>query len=271
VRASVKQLLQSSQAFMQLPPDKQREVARNTALVADYLAAPEGFPCYSIPGGVAMPPAHALGPFDDPGPQEQDFGTARQAVSEIGKGGFRADAAREGAKAAGLLMKQVNFPKFVASLIQGVFQAIVKSSIEQMQAYSAMIADVAKSLQQFADDNVTENQGRDDMVDRFPDVFEIGQDEWGGTGEPRLKLRDGVDESAALQRVNSSVQFADGPLKSLDVSDETVEKGTRYRRPPPTRQAAPAVDGEPGTDGHQSYRRDGRAHLREDHVRFPGT
>ncbi len=31
-----------------------------------------------------------------------------------------------------------------------------------------MIASVAKSLQQFRDDNVTENQGRDHMVEQVP-------------------------------------------------------------------------------------------------------
>lgn len=218
VRDAVRALLMSTQSFGALPPEKQQQIARDTALIADYLAAPEGIPGNKIP---PPPPARAL---DDTGPQEQDYGTARQAVQEVGGGKFKADAAREGAKVAGLLMKQVNFPTFVSSLIQGVFQAIVKSSIEQMEAYSTMIASVAKSLQQFRDDNVTPNQGRDHMVEMFPDDFEIGVDEFSDTPGPKLKLKDGADESAVLQKVNSHLQFEDGQIKSMDLSDENVEK-----------------------------------------------
>jgi hypothetical protein len=112
----------------------------------------------------------------------------------------------------------------VAGLIEGVFGSIVKSSIDQMQAYQEMIAAVAKSLHQFMDDNVSPNQGRDNMVDQFPDLFEIGTDEWGDSGEPRLKLRDGVDEQEALTRVNNKLEFENGALKSLDLSDDNVEK-----------------------------------------------
>src|SRR5687768_14532764 len=219
VRAAVKSLLTQAPAFAKLPAAKQQQVARDTALIADYLAAPEGIPANRLGGDMA---AHALGP-GDPGPQEQDYGTAREAVSEISQGNFQAGAAREGAEVAGLLMAKVDFKTFVAGLIQGVFQAIVTSSIQQMEAYSTMIASVAKSLQQFRDDNVTENQGRDHMAEKFPDLFEIGTDDFGDSPSPRLKLRDGIDENDALRRVNGALDFQDGQLKSMDLSDETAE------------------------------------------------
>jgi hypothetical protein len=220
VRDAVRSLLTSAQAFTALPPEKQQQVARDTALIADYLAAPEGIPANKL---AREPTARAL--FGEgAASQEQDYNTARAAVSEIGRGQFKASAAREGAQVAGLLMKQVNFPTFVSSLIQGVFQAIVKSSIEQMEAYSTMIASVAKSLQQFRDDNVTPNQGRDHMVEMFPDAFEIGVDEFSEMPGPKLKLKEGVDESAVLQRVNSKLTYEDGQIKSMDLSDENVEK-----------------------------------------------
>jgi hypothetical protein len=220
VRQAVKALLTGSPAFARLPAATQQQIARDTALIPDYLAAPEGIPADRVGGDLA---ARALAD-GDPGPQEQDYGTARTAVDAIGKDKFQASSAREGAKVAGLLMKQVNFPTFVASLIQGVFQAIVKSSIEQMEAYSTMIASVAKSLQQFGDDNVTENQGRDHMVEKFPDLFAIGTDDFSDSPGPRLQLREGVEEGAALARVNSQLSFEDGQLKSMDLSDENVEK-----------------------------------------------
>lgn len=219
VRAAVKSLLTQSKAFASLPPGQQQQVARDTALIADYLAAPEGILGNTLPGGVGAPPARAL----EEGVQSTSE-KGWQAVEDVGKSKFQASAAREGAEVAGMLMNKVNFVAFVGGLIQGVFSSIVASSIQQMEAYSKMVEQVAKSLQQFRDDNVTENQGRDHMVERFPDVFEIGVDEFAETPGPRLKLREGVDESAALQRVRTSMKFEDGKLDSLDLSDENVEK-----------------------------------------------
>ena len=221
VRSAVAKLLTKSAAFNALPPVRQMEVAKATTEVANYLAIPEGIKCNQLAGGLAMPSARAL---DDQSPQrEATYEEASQKVDDIGKGQFKASAAREGAEVAGLLLNQVKFPTFVASLIEGVFHAIVKSSIEQMEAYTAMIASVAKSLKQFTDDNVSENQGRDHMVEKFPDLFEIGQDDFGDTPTPRLKLREGVDESVALKRMNA-MRFEDGNvMKSMDLSDENVE------------------------------------------------
>ena len=208
VRRNVAELLKRSPAFNALSPERRLEVANATALVADYLTMPEGIPANQLPGKPVVPLARPL--LDDTQPQtETNYADAAKEVDKIGQSEFSADAAREGAKVAGLLLKQVKFPTFVASLIEGVFHAIVKSSIEQMEAYTAMIASVAKSLKQFTDDNVTENQGRDHLVDKFPDLFEIGVDDFGDSAGPKLKLRDGVDENEALKRVNS-MQFEDG-------------------------------------------------------------
>src|SRR5206468_6591402 len=91
----------------------------------------------------------------------------------------KAQAAREGAAVAGALLQNVNFPDFVSQLIQGVFHSIVQSSIEQMEAYGRMVQSVAMTLNQFRDENVSANQGRDHLVDQFPDLFRLDID----TGE----------------------------------------------------------------------------------------
>jgi hypothetical protein len=223
VRHGVAQLLTQSEAFRALPAGDQKAIAGNTALIADYLARPEGIKGTRIPDGLANAGARTLAGDDDKAAPEATWDQRQAAVNAIAPNEFRADAAREGAAVAGLLLNEVRFPKFVAGLIEGVFSSIVKSSIEQMRAYQEMIAAVAQSLHQFMDDHVSPNQGRDNMVDQFPDLFEIGEDEWGESGEPRLKLREGVDEQAALTRVNNKLEFENGALKSLDLSDENVE------------------------------------------------
>jgi hypothetical protein len=49
--------------------------------------------------------------------------------------------------AFGALVEQVDFPKFVGDLINGVFNAIVDSSIQQMDSYSKLLSEVANSIE----------------------------------------------------------------------------------------------------------------------------
>lgn len=218
VRHAVANMLTQTPAFRAMSADDQAEIAKNTALVADYLARPEG-----IEGNRLQPTAQALEETDHSA-SEASWAEKQAAVDKIGGDNFKANAAREGAKIAGELLNAVQFPTFVSGLINGVFQSITDSSIRQMEAYQKMIAAVASSLKQFMDDHVDPNQGRDHMVDQFPDLFEIGMDDFDENPEPRLKLREGVDESAALQQVNNKLEFENGALKSLDLSDANVEK-----------------------------------------------
>src|SRR5258708_6736774 len=126
-----------------------------------------------------------------------------------------------------MLLQKVNFSDFCAKLIQGVFHAIVQSSIDQMEAYGKLVSSVAKTLNQFRDENVSDNQGRDHLVEQFPDMFKLGTSDGGdfmgtgGGGQPRVQLKDGVDEDQALKRVNDSLPT---PVKSLDLSDEDNER-----------------------------------------------
>jgi hypothetical protein len=230
VRHAVRDLLLSSQSFSKLSPDKQRQIAHDMAQIADYLASPEGIPGNRLPGAasLAVPGASALDDTPDDSQKGTSFADASKAVDKIGRGKFKASAAREGAEVAGMLLQKVNFPDFCAQLITGVFHAIVTASIEQMEAYGRLVASVAQSLNQFRDDNVTDNQGRDHLVEQFPDIFQIGMGDTGdpfggGGGGPRLQLRDGVDEDSALQRINSRLPMDGGPLKSLDPEDPDNE------------------------------------------------
>jgi hypothetical protein len=145
------------------------------------------------------------------------------AEGEGGRPAFQAQSAREGAAVAGMLLREVNFSSFVGGLIQNVFQAIVDASIQQMEAYGELVASVAKTLNQFRDENVSVNQGRDHLVEQFPDFFELSVDTgfFGETG-PRVKLRDGADDREAARRVNESLPIEGDPITSLD--DETIEE-----------------------------------------------
>ena len=212
VRAAVKDLLDQSDAYHRLPRSQQQQVARDTALIADALVGQQPAEDMSSVASRAM-----AGGADQ---WQQD----KAAVDAIGEDPFTAGAAREGAAVAGEFLKQVNFVEFVSGLIDGVFNSIVTSNIQQMEAYSKMVADVSKSLNQFRDDNTTSDDGKDHLVDQFPDVFDIGVDSFEG-GDPKLKLKDGVDQDSALASVRGALgDYAEGKIDSIDVSDPEVQE-----------------------------------------------
>lgn len=216
-RLAVKSLLESNENFYKLAPEKREALAQGLVQIGCALAEPDG---------VRLKPEHQS-------PQVMALAGASRAAARgsntDAEGTFTAQGAREGAAVAGALLQAVNFPEFCAGLINGVFHSIVQSSIEQMEAYAKLVADVSKSLNQFRDENTTANQGRDHLVEQFPDMFQLTMDTGefgGGFGDeapapgPRVTLREGVDERAAVARLNSSLPL-DKPVERLD--DELVE------------------------------------------------
>ena len=211
VRDQVRTMLLGSEAFKSLPVDKQMQIAHDTVNVVNYLANPEGIVGERIAQQQAAGgDAYALTQAD-----ATSTTSAPPAPPD-----FKAGSAREGAAVAALYLNAVNFSDFVGGLITKVFHAIVTSSIEQMEAYAKLVADVAKSLNQFRDENVTENQARDHLVDQFPDLFEISVDTGDDGAQPRVKMKDGADEAAGVQKVKD-LPVDGGPVDSLD--DDTVE------------------------------------------------
>lgn len=73
---------------------------------------------------------------------------------------------------AGKVVTDVDFPDFVSSLLNGVFDAIVDGSIKQMEAYAKLVGGVAKSLDEFSNENISDNEARDHLLDRLPHFFQ---------------------------------------------------------------------------------------------------
>ena len=85
-------------------------------------------------------------------------------------------------------LQALSFPDFVADLIHGSFDAIVRSSIQQMEAYTKLLEDVSKTVDQFMADNITDNQARDWLAQRYPAHIRIAGD------EPRLEAPDEIPD-----------------------------------------------------------------------------
>jgi len=205
-RAKVRDMLTQSKSFMALTPEEKTKVAHDTVKVFHFLG--DEAPAQMMTAPMSAAPAMAM---NDRIRQNEDA--------------FRAEAAREGAFVAGALMNSVNFVDFVCGLIQNVYVAIVDASIKQMQAYGEMVSSVAKSVDEFARDNISKNQGRDYVVDTFPDLFEISTDGdffGNGKGEPRVAPRQGVDEQEAIDRVAQEMNLPEDK-RPRDLSSETLE------------------------------------------------
>src|SRR5829696_3839481 len=128
VRAQVKDLLTKSSAFSNLPLDKKKELANDMVKVAHYIVGGRdgtNVPTAAELAGTNQKATDTTGsnlPKDRPRPPDK---TASKDME--------ANAAKQGTQAFTDLVKGVDFPKFVAGLIDGVFSAIVDSSIKQME------------------------------------------------------------------------------------------------------------------------------------------
>src|SRR5262249_34803024 len=78
-------------------------------------------------------------------------------------------------------LNAIDFPSFVASLIQGTFQAIVDASIQQMEAYAEMLKNVASTVDRFMSDNVSDGMAKDYLADQYGGVLRRGES--GGTAK----------------------------------------------------------------------------------------
>ncbi len=72
------------------------------------------------------------------------------------------------AQRTGSLVNEIDFAGFVAGLVHGAFDAIVDASIRQMDSYASLVSAVAKTVDQFTEENVTPNQARDWLAQRYP-------------------------------------------------------------------------------------------------------
>jgi hypothetical protein len=90
--------------------------------------------------------------------------------------GFNSSAANQIGRVTKETLNAIAFPTFVADLIKGTFNAIVQSSIQQMEAYLKLIENVSKTVDQFMESNISDNQAKDWLVSSYPDYLEIKKD-----------------------------------------------------------------------------------------------
>lgn len=222
-RRAVQGLLTASQSFPDLTQDERDRMAQATVRVLAFMADPNGvysevaareargeLPAGTLPPEIAAStatPARSLA--DDARTLAEDpvEATKRNLSASPGFAGedFEAGAVRQGVQQFGEMVQKVDFPKFVGGLIKNVFQAIVESSIEQMRAYGELIANVAKTTDQFMRDNISDAAGRDFLAESYPDVISIGS---GAGSEGFAAGEEGAETAAPPPRAEANGEDA---------------------------------------------------------------
>jgi hypothetical protein len=176
-RPPVRDLLLAIPAFALMAPDERHQLASNMVKVMSYIANPNGVVDDAERASPAPSPPIARAQGDDA--VEATKQSLSKSPGMVGDK-FKAGAVREGVEQFGALVQKVDFPKFVGGLIKNVFQAIVESSIEQMRAYGELIANVAKTVDQYMTDNISQGAGRDFLAQKYPDALGVEVNEGSG-------------------------------------------------------------------------------------------
>ncbi len=215
VAPAVAGALQQSPAYRALSPGQQREMSDAMSRVFGYLDRAPSRPFAPNFDDLRGGGSGAAQPSAAPPPAAPEAG----APATAGPNAFQraAGATRE-------MLGAVAFPEFTASLIQGTFQAIVDSSIQQMEAYSRLLAETAKTVDQFMADNISDDMAKDHLTSNYSDIFAKDT----SSGSPMMTVRtDGV-AAGQLPSFLKDLGF-DSPadLDATAVNDVVIPE-TRY-------------------------------------------
>lgn len=158
------EFLRRNPSFARLSAAQQTETIRAMSTIVQTMAD----------GARATDPyaPHAVGLAEPPNTVERVSGGAKEMMNASG-GGEIGSVIGAGVTQAARMVKEINFPQFVASLIDGTFKAIVTSSIEQMKAYAEMVKSVSASLNDFKDKNTTNEEAQSSLVSRYPQLMQL--------------------------------------------------------------------------------------------------
>jgi hypothetical protein len=230
VQGQVRALLESSPNFHELALEQKEQMYKNLVKIASYTAALVQDD-WKISKQLGQTPvlreqtilaplaqaagATALGGDDVAGGGRVGEPLARAAADAPPANEFSPRAANQVGRITRDTLNAIAFPTFVADLIKGTFQAIVNASIQQMEAYANLLSNVAKTVDQFMADNITDNQARDYLVSRYPGHFRVEMDDKAA----RVRVLDGADD-----RAKPDFKTDLGVADDISLDDDAVEE-----------------------------------------------
>jgi hypothetical protein len=162
VRGQVRALLEASPAFHALAAPARRELARAMVHVAAYAAECVRDDWYQS-GRLGQRPVV----------RRRQVVEAPVARAQAAGDDFKPAAANQIARITQETLRAIAFPTFVADLIKGTFNAITTATIQQMEAYTQLLNNVGKTVDQFMADNISDNQARDWLAQNYPEHLQV--------------------------------------------------------------------------------------------------
>lgn len=202
VRHHVREILEATPSFRALDTDVRRNIAKSMVEVMAYMVHPSGGDERLKDVALQQDTARAFDAAEDAAKaaaarkkQQYDGSiTAPGLPTSRGQVGNQMEGkvAQKAGDVMAKMVKDVDFPKFVASLIDGVFTSIVDSSIKQMKAFGDYLKQVAMTVQDFANQNVHPNEARDSLAAQHPQALETT----GQGANKKLKKKSGASDEA---------------------------------------------------------------------------
>src|SRR5262245_25538367 len=207
IRNQVGQLLDQTQSFRHLDSATQQALKDSLARITGYLAEqPMGSPALAA----QLAPTDLQRRLSPQGGQPvspaQPVGAAPAQGTPAGSPSSQSATARVGDVARATL-NAIDFPQFVASLIQGTFKAIVDSSIQQMEAYAELLKNVATTVDRFMADNISDDVAKDYLADQHSEFL----------------VRD-IADGRPLLRVNPKQSSAEMPSVFKDLGFDSPDQ-----------------------------------------------
>lgn len=186
VQSQVGALLAETPAYHQLPGEEQRQLKERLVHVAAYaaeLVRDDWAQSEQLGQRPLIKTRRTLTP--------RQKGGQAMAHSQAAGDDFRPAAANQIGRVTEETLRAIAFPTFVADLIKSTFQAIVNSTIQQMEAFTDMLENVSKTVDEFMVDNISDTQARGWLAQRYPTLLRVSQD---GSDQPGIEVRPEADE-----------------------------------------------------------------------------
>lgn len=142
---------------------------------------------------------------------EELAASGRPLASAQADGGYDPKAARNAAAVFKATREAIDFPNYVSTLITGVFEAITKSSITQLERLVDLLENVAASGASFAEANLGDVDVKRWATSRFGFVT---PDEDGA-----LTLREGADLAEKQAVLKDALEATGDEVSSIDEGD----------------------------------------------------
>ncbi len=140
--------------------------------------------------------------------QRRPLASAQNAGSQLG-----GQAVNNAAGTVRNLKEAIDFPTYVTSLITGVFQAITRSNMAQLESFAELLDGVSASSEQFTQGNIGPDAALRWAMGRF-DVFTTAPD----GDRLKLVLREGA-ELPELEALAAELDATEDEVSAIDEDD----------------------------------------------------